>query len=40
MDHHWMPYGHYQNELEPSSLKTGNDAVSPSFYFGLLNRLQ
>ena len=29
-----------QDELQPSSLKTSNDAVSSSIYLGLLNRLQ
>ena len=30
----------YQDELQPSSSKTSNDAVSSSFYLGSLNRLQ
>ena len=30
----------YQNQLQPSSSKTSNDAVSSSFYRGSLNRLQ
>ena len=30
----------YQDTLQPSSSKTSNDAVSLSFYLGLLNRLQ